>query len=412
MSLLSRSYRRLSRRVAAPVLRKIRGDSGTSGSAQARTPEVRRAWLHAASAGELECLWTLALELASSGGELALTVFSPSAANAVSRLSEEVRARGGQVLIQGFSPVEGDWLEALARFRPEVFITAKYEAWPELWMSLSELRIPLTIVGAQDRASLRWARRVCRWLGAVLPEMTLLLADPDPKPRLQSLFPEARIEVTGDPRWDRVRARAKAGNIRARALTELCSALPRPWGILGSAWDQDLELFVDPSLPLPGTLWVVPHLVDSGTVRAMTARLAGAGKRQVALSSRLTEAPHGESWAVLVDEMGFLSELYAHADWAFVGGGFGSGVHSTIEPAIHAIPVACGPAGAGRFPEIQELRETGQCTVIATREELRQWLQVALRPDPRRRERWGGDVARRLGGTARVLSLLPVDSRT
>ena len=64
----------------------------------------------------------------------------------------------------------------------------------------------------------------------------------------------------------------------------------------------------------------------------------------------------GSRPCVLVDEMGFLSELYGAADWAYVGGGFGAGVHSTIEPAIQGIPILIGPVRADHFTEIGQLQ--------------------------------------------------------
>jgi 3-deoxy-D-manno-octulosonic-acid transferase len=65
-----------------------------------------------------------------------------------------------------------------------------------------------------------------------------------------------------------------------------------------------------------------------------------------------------------VDEMGFLAELYSIMDWSWVGGGFGSGVHSTIEPAVHGLAVFSGPKGWEKFDEIRLLERQGQLAVL------------------------------------------------
>jgi len=106
---------------------------------------------------------------------------------------------------------------------------------------------------------------------------------------------------------------------------------------------------------------------------------------------------------ILVDEMGFLAEFYELADWAFVGGGFGKGVHSTLEPACHGIPVFCGPSGAESFTEIQLLQEKEQLRVVHSSYELTQAL--GERP-------FGSSTVRPfqvdslMGGTQEISSLL------
>jgi 3-deoxy-D-manno-octulosonic-acid transferase len=106
--------------------------------------------------------------------------------------------------------------------------------------------------------------------------------------------------------------------------------------------------------------------------------------------------------------MGYLSELYASADWAFVGGGFGQGVHSTIEPAIHSIPILIGPKNAERFAEIKQLAATGQLTVVRNSEEVREWISKWVRAGTAERiaemsVSWRSDLSRRLGASKRVL---------
>ncbi len=368
------------------------------------------AWFHAASAGEIESLWSVAIAWVSATQSRArgvvLTCFSPSGVRSLSRLAEELTGIApAAVLHLGYSPWEGAWGREFKRWNPSVFVTAKYEAWPDLWAALAEKAIPLVILGARDRVSLRIASAACRILGSDRPKLHLLASDAEELRNLRGRFPFAEtIQAPGDPRWDRVHERARKGNPRAREWLEAFRDRPRPWGILGSAWAEDIEVWRGSWAAPGGTIWVVPHDVGRSNVESLRALLSDEG-----LAVRTLAEPGGkavrEPSCVLVDEMGFLSELYSACDWVYVGGGFGEGVHSTIEPAIHGVPIAAGPEGAGKFSEVAQLRRQGQLTLVEDADDLRRWAgQLAsLRS---RSEEWRVANAARQGATERVLRVV------
>lgn len=370
---------------------------------------ARKAWFHAASVGELESLWPVILEWDQAGGESVITVFSESA---IGRLQKLVRSVSGdpqstQILYSGFSPWESEWGEALSAVGPDVFVSAKYEAWPGLWMALSDREVPLVIVAAKDRKSFRTCASVMRWLGMRLPNMYFLVASESDAPALRGLFPKSRISFAGEPRWDQVAKRASQGSPRARELVEKFAALPRPWGVLGSVWPTDLQKWKGIWTGLKGSVWIVPHRVDPKAISEIMESLGEARTEVVRISSvgsTLVEAQQPS--LVLVDEMGFLAELYAHADWAFVGGGFGAGVHSTIEPAIFGLPLACGPNRAEGFPEIQQLQETGQLTLVREERDLVEWVSRLDSALFSQRQEWVTQNQGRQGATQKVISIL------
>lgn len=369
-------------------------------------PSVRpnqRVWFHAASVGEFESLWPVILSWANQQGELIVTVFSESAESHLERLRNLLASKAAKLVYSGYSPLEGDWAEAIKRLRPQAFVTAKYEAWPDLWMSLAEEGIPLIIVGARARRSLLTCRRICRGLGAVIPSLVLLPALDEDEAGLREMFPESRLEKLGEPRWDQVFQRSRQGSPRAKALTTAFADLPRPWGVFGSVWLEDLKFWGSALETLPGTLWVVPHRVDSESVEKIETFLLEKGLNPLRTAIQGEGRPER---CVLVDEMGFLSELYSAADWAFVGGGFGAGVHSTIEPAIHGIPVAIGPTGAEKFPEIQELESSGQLRILRSREDLVEWMKTGICLGQDARGTWIREAEDRQGATERVRHLI------
>ncbi|HLD99266.1 MAG TPA: glycosyltransferase N-terminal domain-containing protein [Bdellovibrionota bacterium] len=380
---------------------------------------AERAWFHAASVGELESLWPVITAWAAGEGsssnasgskrrELVVSILSESARGHILRLREALKASPAELLYAGYCPAEGHWGRALDCVRPGIFITAKYEAWPDLWGHLARAEIPLVIVGAKARRSLRLVKLACRALGSALPKLTLITALTSDSSALKELFPTADVKLCGEPRWDRVYQRSQAGSDRARRLIAVFENGRRPWGVLGSVWSEDMEVFRG-CLSVPkGTLWVVPHRNDPASIAEMETFLREEGLDPLK-TSELQSASENRS-CILVDEMGFLSELYSAADWAFVGGGFGDGIHSTIEPAIHGIPIAGGPNGAEKFAEIAELRESGQLRIVRNHAELKSWVESrsgVLDSDQKRdRDRWKSEAETRRGASLRVAEVI------
>jgi 3-deoxy-D-manno-octulosonic-acid transferase len=141
-------------------------------------------------------------------------------------------------------------------------------------------------------------------------------------------------------------------------------------------------------------------LTESGLKPLRTSKLAG---------PELVARQEGV--VILGDELGFLSELYAAVDWGYVGGGFGAGVHSMIEPAIHGIPIACGTKNADKFPEIAELRQTGQLRLLSGPKDIREWHGYAIEVARSQAagssgEEWRQQALSRLGSTDRVMQAL------
>lgn len=336
--------------------------------------DVLKFWFHAASVGELESLWPL-IELSvkdEKNVQVVVTVFSESADRHLKRMREKLPVTS--VLFTGYSPWEGDWKEILKTLKPHLFITAKYEAWPDLWMSLSELGIPLTIVGAKARSSLITAKKVLNILGVSLPKLELFTFSPNNTEPLKNLFHGAQVYVSSDPRWDRVFDRKQKIPQRVNELKQIYNELEKPWKVLGSVWSQDLKNFLkycNEDLLNNGTLWLFPHKLDAVSLTEIEILVRDMGLTPVRSTGQGTLKPAGKI-AVIVDEMGFLAEWYSACDWAYVGGGFGAGVHSTIEPAVYGLPIFCGPNGNQKFDEIEELKSKKQLSVLTSEKVWRQ----------------------------------------
>jgi 3-deoxy-D-manno-octulosonic-acid transferase len=355
----------------------------------------------------MESLWMLMEKAVERGHRLVVTAFSRSAFRHLERVLKDPKI-GAQVLAAGYSPLEGGWRSEIERLKPDLFLTAKYEAWPEAWMSLSEAGVPLMILGARVRSSLTWARRICSWMGASLPDLHFSGRNARDLEALREEFPGQPVYNEADPRWDRVAARVGKSHPRVEELREKFRVLPKPWWILGSAYVEDVKLWEEATQEnlLSGTWWVVPHHVGAHSLDRMAHALREAGKYPIRSTGAL-EPRASDANAVLVDEMGFLAELYRLGDAAYVGGGFGPGIHSTIEPALAGLAVACGPVGSDRFEEVEELREVAQLSVVRSASELGEWLRAQAQVESAahrvERELWGDLHQRLLGASDRLM---------
>lgn len=364
-------------------------------------------WFHVASAGEWESLWSVAYAWLSSGGRLVLTHFSPSAVSVVQRFVQKMRAEGfeKQILYAGFSPREGDWFSALDRVRPQTFVSVKYEAWPDLWMCLAELEIPLALIGARPRRSLFLADRLACLGASRALKLTLFAFEPTSEAALRTRLWSAEVQVESlrDPRVDRLWNRTSATSDRVmKRVEEWRSRYSRPWGVVGSAWGRDLEVFESMGAEVPaGSIFVFPHDLAPQSLAAIQASLDRLKKHAVGDQA-------GRTTYVLVPEMGFLAEFYAFADWAFVGGGYGEGLHSVTEPAVQGLPILGGPQIRAQASEVSTLAELGQwtaCPESDARACMKRWRDSGALQHTRR-EQWRAHWNLQRGGTEKLLAWL------
>lgn len=323
-------------------------------------------WFHASSQGELEMLRPLIDDLLDRRGVVGVSVFSESALPGLSGLE-------GRAVYAGLSPREDLWESWFASFGVRKLVLSKYDLWPGLLRAARKTAVPVLVINAEWRRSVSMIIRLFQLFGEPLPEMRFFVNETGQRSllRFSQVLPGAQVEISGNPRWERVRRRIgrKEGNPLVQEWSHRIQRLPRPVLMVGSAWPEDLEFLIPGFKKTKGSLVVVPHRLDPETLQEMGALLEGE------LPGRF----------LLVPVMGILVELYGLADRAFVGGGFGKGVHSTLEPAVSGVPTACGPAKVESFPETCELRRRGALVVCSNGPEFSEWLARSapgrLRPE-------------------------------
>jgi 3-deoxy-D-manno-octulosonic-acid transferase len=380
-------------------------------------------WFHASSAGEYEqarpILQALRERFPQRFPTLA-TVFSPSGHARASAYPD-----ADVVEYLPFDTLTG--MERLVgRLRPRALVFVKYDCWPNLVWTARRHRVPSVLLGASlHRASQRssgLARHFFRSVYGSLDAIgTIGPSDADRFQEQLGVRPE-RIHVTGDSRVDQIIRRHEDG--ADSPLVDAFDGLPWRYLVLGSTWPKDDEAFLPAAADALHThgecgLILAPHEPGPRALERIEARLRSRGLEAVRLSQLVeprtskrrttAAAKNPSSWRViLVDSVGQLATLYRMGHVAFVGGGFTTGVHSVLEPAVCGLPVIFGPRHANAI-EAGRLLEAGGGACARDREEaaalLKRWLDDEAARDEASRKALDQVQAQR-GATARNLDLL------
>jgi 3-deoxy-D-manno-octulosonic-acid transferase len=360
-------------RLAAPFSEKLRrgldGRRASLASLHAWTSTGRDRgrpllWLHAPSVGE--ALMAQAILAAARQQEPSIqsifTFFSPSAERVAPRVGADWA--GYLPWDRGFS-----MRDALALAAPACVAFVRTEIWPVLVRLARERGAGVVMLNAVlAEGSSRTGRAARTFLGPAYRRLDAVGAvSGDDAARFPLLgVPPQRIRVTGDARFDQVWQRVHALDRDSPLLRALRSdADVRGTGVLtvvaGSTWPADEERLL-PALAALRTdgvrcrCIIAPHEPSAAHVAALEQRLDEHGFTHGRLPH---DAPIPAVDALVVDRVGILADLYAIADLAYVGGGFGTaGLHSVVEPAALGVPVLYGPAH-GNAQEASRLARAG-----------------------------------------------------
>jgi len=298
--------------------------------------------IHVASAGEYEGARPLIDRLQESGEvRIAVSFSSPSAMPAV-EATEGLWAFG-------FLPMDYliEQLQLLARLEPMAVLIFKHDFWPNLLRAASALKIPIGLINANFHAKSKRNFPIVRGFHKLFMKhltfiWTVSQADSD---RIEPLLTDkTELAVGGDTRYDRVLRRAELGRERFKALK---TAFTNSKVIIaGSTWPPGEKIIYGAFANLRKQhpelkLLIAPHEPTTEALQRNMESAESIGATVTKLSQWQGESI--KSNVIIVDGMGILADIYTVGWAAYVGGGFGTGVHSVIEPAAHGLPVAFGP---------------------------------------------------------------------
>lgn len=358
-------------RVAALFKEKLRkmvqGHRATWQMLRALSGKDTYVWFHAASLGEFEQGRPLMERLRREHPEkkILLTFFSPS--------GYEVRKNydGADLVcyLPFDTPLNARRFVKLAH--PEAAFFIKYEFWRNYIEVLYKRGIPCYSVSSIFRENQIFFRPYGRGYARCLSRMTHLFVQNETSRRLLEGIGVTNVDVVGDTRFDRVLDIRNA----AKPLP-LAERFAGCWKVLvaGSSWPQDEEIIIPYFNKHPNLkLVLAPYVVSEEHLQAIERQLARPALRY----SKATPKAVAEVDCLIIDCYGLLSSIYRYASMAYVGGGFGVGIHNVPEAAVYGIPVIIGPNNK-KFREAQALLRCGGCKEIACAADFEQLMDAWL----------------------------------
>lgn len=317
--------------------------------------EDRYVWFHAASLGEFEQGRPLMERLRELHPEkkILLTFFSPS--------GYEVRKNyvGADVVcyLPLDTPLNARRFVRMAR--PEAAYFIKYEFWRNYIEALHREGIPSYSVSSIFRPEQIFFQWYGRSYANVLRRMTHLYVQNETSRSLLSTIGVKEVTVVGDTRFDRVIDIQRAA--KPLPLVERFAGCNRVL-VAGSSWAPDEDILIDyfnshPSLKLV----LAPHVVSEDHIKQILSKL----RRPTVRYSSATLKSAAEADCLIIDCYGLLSSIYRYATVAYIGGGFGVGIHNVPEAAVYGVPVVFGPNNQ-KFREAQALLHQGGAFEIKT----------------------------------------------
>ncbi|MCP1996882.1 3-deoxy-D-manno-octulosonic acid transferase [Flavobacterium sp. HSC-61S13] len=338
-------------------------------------PTDRTFWIHAASLGEYEQGLPLIERLKQlfPQHKIILTFFSPS--------GYEVKKNNTPADVTLYLPM--DTISNAKRFltlaHPDKVFFIKYEYWPNYLNELKKQNIETYLVSGilrPDQVFFKWYGSFYR---KALTAFTYFFVQNEGSKELLTQLGHDAI-VTGDTRFDRVAQILEQDN-----TLDFVAAFKANKTLLvaGSSWPKDEELLVDfinHKASKDMKFIFAPHNIKPD----LTAKLQQQLQKSVILYSQITNQNLAEYDVLIIDAYSLLTKTYSYADIAYIGGGFGAGIHNILEAATFGIPVVIGP-NYKKFQEAKDLIERKGCLVVHNATELHETLnQLFSQPQYRK----------------------------
>lgn len=310
-------------------------------------------WFHAASLGEFEQGRPLIEKIRAKYPQykILLTFFSPS--------GYEVRKhyRGADIVC--YLPF--DKIRNVKKFlnivNPRMAFFIKYEFWKNYLDELHKRRIPVYSVSSifrRDQIFFKWYGGTYR---NVLKNFDHLFVQNEASKRYLSKIGISRATMVGDTRFDRVlqiREDAKELPLVEKFKNGTFTL------VAGSSWGPDEDLFLEYFNNHPEMkLIIAPHVIDENHLVEIIAKL----RRPYVRYTKADDQNVCKADCLIIDCFGLLSSIYRYGDVAYIGGGFGVGIHNTLEAAVYGIPVLFGPKYQKFLEAIQLLESQGAFSV-------------------------------------------------
>ncbi|MGQ9848304.1 MAG: 3-deoxy-D-manno-octulosonic acid transferase, partial [Bacteroidales bacterium] len=315
-------------------------------------------WFHVSSLGEFEQGRPLIEKLKDlyPSLKIVLTFFSPS--------GYEIRKSYASADVVFYLPIDNP--TNAKRFyeliKPNLVVFVKYDFWYYYIREAHKRNIPIILISAVFQPS----QIFFKWYGAffrnILKNFNNIFVQDEKSEKLLKQI-GIHSEVAGDTRCDRVIQIAQ----NPLPLNEVRAFVQNRFTIVvGSMWNEDMLILKNTINSSPDDiLWIIaPHNIEDAYISLLEKQIIKPTLRY----SKLQESKDSQFQVLFVDNIGKLSSLYQFAKIAYIGGGFGKGIHNTLEPAAYGVPVIFGPKYQ-KFNEAIDMINEGAAFSIKNKKE-------------------------------------------
>ena len=373
-------------------------------------PNAKYIWFHAASLGEFEQGRPLMERIRKDYPQykILLTFYSPS--------GYEVRKNYEGADIICYMPVDTrlNAIRFLRLVRPVMAFFIKYEFWSNFLHILKHRNIPTYSVSSifrEDQVFFKWYGR--NYAG-VLKCFTRFFVQNEESKRLLEGIGITAVDVVGDTRFDRVLQIKEAAKqlpiceaFRTGVASSQSADVPHhdfKVFVAGSSWPPDENIFI----PFfnehkDWRLLIAPHVIAEEHLKLILSLIKG---KKVVRYTQTTPEEAADADVLIIDCFGLLSSMYNYGDVAYIGGGFGVGIHNTLEAAVWNMPVIFGPNNK-KFQEAQGLLKSGGGFEINTYEDFAGLMSSLMNDETflkQAGDKAGAFVAHLAGATDKVLA--------
>ena len=376
----------------------IKGRTETFGILSVLKKEDKVIWFHAASLGEFEQARPIIEEVkkSSPNHKIVVTFFSPS--------GYEIQKNYPLADIVCYLPFDtrGSVRKFVEIVHPEIAIIIKYEFWPNLLHQLKKNSIPTILVSGIFRKDQAFFKSSGKWMKKSLVAFDHFFVQNKTSKELLESIEFNNVSISGDTRFDRVGKILQQDN----SLPFIEAFKNNQYTVVaGSTWQEDEELLVNYINNSTNEKFIIaPHTMKKKTIQELHESI----QKKVLLFSNKEGKVMADFDVLIIDTIGLLTKIYSYADAVYVGGGFKTGLHNVLEPAVFGVPIVIGTQFS-KFKEAVDLVEKKGCISVSDQEHFSSTFnQLKLDLDFRKET---GDInstyiKENIGATAQIMKYI------
>ncbi len=355
-------------------------------------------WVHSASLGEFEQARPLIEKIKKDRPEkdIVISFFSPS--------GYEIRKNYPLASKVCYLPIDSQqnaqaFLDLL---NPSLIIWIKYDFWYHYLVESQKRHIPLILVAGIFRPNQFYFKSYGRFMQEALNAFTQMFVQNKSSFDLLQQHQFQQIQIAPDTRFDRVYQNAQSPqNI---PIVEKFK-FNKPLFVAGSTWDKDIEVLLPLIKQYQNEIQflIAPHEINEGAMRSLQEKLGP----QTLRFTQVKEQDVKVANVLILDTIGLLSAAYQYANFAYIGGGFGKGIHNILEAAVFEIPVFFGPKHQ-KFQEAKDLLSLNAVFAVQNAKELLTYFEATKTAEKQKeiKQKLAKYVANNVGGTQQIYEYL------